>query len=112
MISANRTMKRLQAELKHVICTATNVIALGFGEDSEEKIERSTRASLRDRNTQAFLSPSWKVELLKGDCGFKEAHWIKSDRVIKIVCIFVPSPAAPVLFQHGHDLGLSLHLPA
>ena len=98
MISANHTVKWLQAELKHVIYIATNVIVFGFEEESEEKIKYSTRESLRDRKTQAFVSPSWKVELLKGDCGFKEAHWIKSDRAIKIVCIFVPSPAAPMLF--------------
>lgn len=98
MISANRTVKWLQAELKHVIWIATNVIVLGFGEVSGEKIKYSTRESLKDRKTQPFLSPSWKVELLKGDCGFKETHWIKSDRVIKIVCIFIPSAAAPMLF--------------
>lgn len=67
MISANRTVKWLQAELKHVICIATNVIVLGFGEESEEEIKYSTRESLRDRRTQAFVSPSWEVELLKGD---------------------------------------------
>lgn len=99
MISANRTVKWLQAELRHVICIATIVIVLGFGEESEEKIKYNMRESLRDRKTQAFVSPSWKDELLKGDCGFKEAHWIKSDRAIKIVCIFVPSPAAPMLFS-------------
>lgn len=98
MISANRTVKWLQAELKHVICIATNVIVLGFGEESEEKIKYSTRESPRDRKAQAFVSPSWKVELLKGYCGFKEVHWIKSDRAVKMVCIFVPSPAAPMLF--------------
>lgn len=54
--------------------------------------------SLRDRKAQTFVSPSWKVELLKGDCGFKETHWIKSDRVIKLVCAFVLPPAAPMLF--------------
>lgn len=98
MISANHTMKWLQAELKHVICMATNVVVLGFGEESEEKTKYSTRESLRDGKIQAFVSLSWKVELLKGDCGFKEAYWIKSDRVIKIVCIFAPPPAAPMLF--------------
>lgn len=98
MISANRTVKWLQAELKHVICIATNVIVWGFGEESEEKIKYSTRESLRDRKAQAFVSPSWKVELLKGYCGFKEVHWIKSDRAVKMVCIFVPSLAAPMLF--------------
>lgn len=76
MISANHTMKWLQMELKHVICMATTVIAMAFGEESEEKAKYSTRESLRDSKAQAFVTPSWKVELLKGDCGFKEAHWI------------------------------------
>lgn len=55
---------------------ATTVIAMAFGEESEEKAKYSTRESLRDSKAQAFVTPSWKVELLKGDCGFKEAHWI------------------------------------
>lgn len=76
MISANRTMKWLQTELKHVICIATAVIAMAFGEESEEKAKHSKRESLRDAKAQAFVTPSWKVELLKGDCGFKEVHWV------------------------------------
>lgn len=76
MISANRTKQWLQMELKRVICIATTVIAMAFGEESEEKAKYSTRESLRDIKAQAFAAPSWKVELLKGNCGFKEAHWI------------------------------------
>lgn len=77
MISANHTVKWLQAELKYVIWIATNVIVWSLEEVSEEKIKYGQGKSLRDRKAQVFVSPSWKVELLKGDCGFKETHWIK-----------------------------------
>lgn len=51
MIGANCTMKWLQIELKHVICIATTVIAMVFGEETEEKAKYSTRESLRDKSS-------------------------------------------------------------
>ena len=43
MISANHTVKWLQAELKYVIQVATNVLVWSLEEVSEEKIKYSTR---------------------------------------------------------------------
>lgn len=65
MISANHTVKWLQAELKYVIQIATNVLVWSLEEVSEEKIKYSTREiPERQKGSNICISQleSWVVE--------------------------------------------------